>query len=79
MPIQTACIPKRLPCRRPVVELCRQTAHVTDAIVRAARERSLPGLRHAVELAPTIVDKRAGLEALHACVQAHADLLPTYN
>ncbi len=62
----------------PVAELCRQTAAVTDAIVRAAKERSLPVLHHAIELDPTIVDKRAGMEALHACIHAHADLLPVF-
>ena len=62
-----------------VAAMCRQTAAVTDAIVRAARERSLTGLHQAVELDPTILDKRAGCEALDTCVQAHADLLPAYH
>ena len=71
--------PERVELPPSVADLCRQTARVTDAIVRAARERSLPGLHQAVELDPTILDKRAGCEAIDACVQAQADLLPTYH
>ena len=84
--VETACDadanglhPETVALPPPVAELCRQTATVSDVIVRAATERNLTGLRYAVELDPTIVDKRAGVEALLACVQAHADLLPTYN
>ena len=62
-----------------VAQFCKETAAVTDAIVRAARERSLTELHHAVELDPTIVDKRAGCEAIDACIRAHADLLPAYH
>ena len=63
----------------PVAALCQRTALVTDTIVRAARERSLALLHAAVELDPTILDKRAGCTAVDACVHAHADLLPAYH
>ena len=56
-----------------------RTAAVTDAIVRAARERRRDLLAEAVALDPTILDKAAGREALTACLAAHSDLLPVYS
>jgi alpha-galactosidase/6-phospho-beta-glucosidase family protein len=63
----------------PITPAIQHTATVTDTIVRAARERSRALLYEAVELDPTILDKRAGAEAVDACLQAHADLLPAYR
>jgi hypothetical protein len=31
-----------------------------------------------VELDPTVMDKKAGVEAIDSCLVAHADLLPEY-
>jgi alpha-galactosidase/6-phospho-beta-glucosidase family protein len=70
---QTVSLPKAV---RPY---CEQAARVTDTIVRAARERSRARLYEAVELDPTILDKRAGRQAIDACLNAHADLLPAYT
>jgi F0F1-type ATP synthase alpha subunit len=60
---------------------------VTDAIVRAAEKRRRRPLHHAVELDPTIIDspRRTGIRAIDACLpvgmaclEAHADELPTF-
>jgi alpha-galactosidase len=71
--------PRRLELPEEIVPLCRQTAEVTGAIVRAARERSRALLRKAAQLDPVIVDKKAGWIALQACLEAHADVLPQYT
>lgn len=70
-------LPVRLPCG--VVPYCQRTALVTDTIVRAARQRSRSLLAAAVELDPTITDKRAGWAAVRECLAAHADILPRYD
>jgi len=62
-----------------VAPYCERAARVTDAIVRAASERSRKLLREAVELDPTILDKRAGMQGVNACLEAHADLLPVFG
>ena len=71
--------PVRLPAA--VATLCASTAQVTNAIVRAWRERSLKGLHEVVELDPTIVPvkKAPAWEALRECLQAHADVLPRFE
>ena len=51
---------------------------VTDTIVRAALTRSRELVRRAVELDPTVVDKQAGIAAMEALLEAHADVLPAY-
>jgi alpha-galactosidase/6-phospho-beta-glucosidase family protein len=61
-----------------VLPYCTRTAAVTDMIVRAALERSRKKLREALELDPTVTDKKAGWQALEACLTAHADLLPRF-
>ncbi len=69
------------PCVLPPLaeDLCHRTAAVTDAIVRAGHTHSSMALREAVELDPTLVNKTAGWQALQACVNAHADLLPEFG
>jgi alpha-galactosidase len=57
---------------------CQRTAEVTDAIVRAALDRSRALVREAAERDPTITDKSAGVAALDECLAAHADVLPEY-
>lgn len=66
--------PVRLPDA--VLPLARRAAAVTAAIVAAARTRRRALLREAVNLDPTIRDKRAGWAAIEACLAAHADLIP---
>ena len=53
-------------------------AAVTDTIVRAALTRSRALVRRAVELDPTVIDKRTGIAAMDALLSAHADVLPAY-
>jgi alpha-galactosidase len=62
-----------------LLPLLRQTARVTDTLVRAARWSSLELLREVVELDPTITDKAAGWRAVEECLRAHADVLATYS
>ncbi len=62
-----------------VLALCQRTALVTDTIVRAWEQRSRAILHQAVELDPTILDKSAGMIAIDACLQAHADILPAFG
>ncbi len=71
--------PARVTLPEPVAPYVRRAADVTDAIVKAARTRSRAHLREAVALDPTIEDKDAGMAALDACLEAHADLLPPYR
>jgi alpha-galactosidase len=61
------------------VALTRRAAEVTDAIVRAARNRSRSELHRAVEMDPTISDKSAGRLAIDECLKVHADVLPSYK
>jgi alpha-galactosidase len=61
------------------LRLSQSAARVTAAIVRAARERNRGLLKEAVELDPTITDKRAGWAAVEQCLAAHADVLPAYT
>jgi len=72
-------VPQAVELPASVLPYGERTARVTDAIVRAAAARSRRLLREAVELDPTILDKRAGLEAVNACLEAHADLLPAFG
>jgi alpha-galactosidase len=58
-----------------LVELTARTASVTDAIAVAARGRKMFQLEKVVALDPIITDKKKGLNALSACLNAHADLL----
>jgi alpha-galactosidase len=62
-----------------VLPLCERTAQVTDTIVRAARTRNRALVHEAVLLDPTILDKTAGIQAIDACLNAHADMLPAYS
>jgi len=71
--------PQTVPLPEPVQPFCASAARVTDAIVRAARERSLARLHEAIDQDPTILDKPAGQRAIEACLNAHADLLPAYR
>lgn len=77
----TADGPRSIPLSLPptVAPYCTAAAGVSDAIVRAARERRRDLVHTAVDLDPTVTDKAAGRAALDACLEAHADLLPTYT
>ncbi len=75
----TGPIPQRVDLPAPVVPACRWTAMVTDTIVRAARLRRKCLIHEAIELDPTILDKRAGIQAMEECLKAHADVLPGYH
>ena len=71
--------PQQIVLPEPIVPLCDCTAHVTDTIVRAALNRSKSLVHEAVDLDPTILDKKAGREAIDLCLSAHSDLLPAYR
>jgi alpha-galactosidase len=71
--------PRVVPLPPPALPLSLRTAAVTDAIARAALGRSRRLLREAVDLDPTIGDKTRGFQAVTACLEAHADLLPEYT
>lgn len=62
-----------------VVPLCQRTALVTDIIVQAALQRSRAFVHRAVELDPTVLDTAAGIRAIDACLDVHADLIPCYS
>jgi alpha-galactosidase len=72
-------VPKQVTLPEPVVNISRQTAAVTNAIVRAAREKRRSLVHEAVQMDPTVLDKRAGIEAIDICLLAHSDLLPVYS
>ena len=71
--------PRRVRLPKVVQPLCLHAAQVTDAIVRAAMTRQLKQVHRAVELDPTILDKKAGIAAMDECLKAHADVLPVYS
>lgn len=71
--------PRTLALPGSVAGLSQSAAGLTDTIVKAYRQRRRALVRQAVELDPTIVDKRAGLIALDECLRAHADVLPAFN
>ena len=62
-----------------VLPLCQRTALVTDTIVQAALQHSRALVHRTVELDPTVLDKAAGIRAINACLEAHADMLPYYQ
>jgi len=72
-------VPERIELPAAVLPYARRTARVTDTIVRAARGRKRSLVHEAVELDPTILDTKAGLAAIDACMKAHAALLPPYD
>ena len=59
--------------------LCERTALVTDTIVQAWQHRSRTILHQAIDLDPTVIDKAAGILAIDACLEAHADLVPAFG
>ncbi len=61
-----------------VLPLTLRTAKVSDTLVQAALERRRDLVYLVIELDPTIEDKAAGLQAIDACLEAHADVLPQY-
>ena len=61
-----------------IASLCSATAEVSHALVSAACRRSRSLLARAVELDPTILDKKRGMLAVAACMQAHADLIGSW-
>ena len=71
--------PRTVDLPEPVLDYCRPTAAVHDAIVRSAMQRKRRLVHEAVELAPTILDKPSGLRAIDECLAAHADILPAYE
>lgn len=72
-------VPRRIRLPKEIQPYCLRTAQVTDAIVRAATERRRQSVHRAVELDPTILDKKAGRAAVDECLKAHADVLPKYE
>ena len=84
--VETPCVvtqdglhPQQITLPETVLPLTQRTARVSDTIVRAALERKRSLVHLAVELDPTIEDKGAGLRAIDACLEAHADVLPQYD
>jgi alpha-galactosidase len=71
--------PRHVRLPEAVQPLAANAAAVTDAIVRAALDRSTRKLAVAVELDPTITDKSAGWRGLQQCLRAHQDVLPRYE
>ncbi len=72
-------IPQTVLLPETVLPLCQRTALVTDTIVQAALQHSRALVHRAVELDPTVLDTAAGLRAIDACLEAHADMLPYYQ
>jgi alpha-galactosidase len=68
LPLPAKCLPYAL-----------SAAAVTEAIVRGARERKRDLVHLAVELDPTVLDKKAGVAAIDELLRVHADLLPEYS
>lgn len=62
-----------------VLPLCQRTAQVTDTIVQAALQHKRVLVHQATELDPTVLDKAAGIRAIDACLDVHADILPHYT
>lgn len=84
--VETPCIvtsegvmPQTVVLPEAVVPLCQRTALVTDIIVQAALQRSRAFVHRAVELDPTVLDTAAGIRAIDACLDVHADLIPCYS
>ena len=71
--------PRTIALPEEVVPLCQRTALVTDTIVQAALQQSRALVHRAVELDPTVLDTAAGIRAIDACMEAHADMLPYYS
>jgi len=76
---QTGIIPQEVVLPESVLPLCQHTALVTDTIVQAALRQNRDLVHLAVELDPTVLDTRAGIRAIDACLAAHADMLPYYR
>lgn len=72
-------VPRKIVLPRGIRPLCLRTAQVTAAIVRAGAARRRKLVHHAVELDPTVIDKKAGCTAIDECLKAHADVLPAYE
>lgn len=62
-----------------VVPYCLRTLAVTDMIVQAGVQKRMALVNSAIELDPTITDKSAAQVALGACLQAHEDLIGTFD
>lgn len=72
-------VPQTVTLPEMVLSYCQRTALVTDTIVQAALQQSRTLVHRAVELDPTILDKEAGMRAIDACLNIHADVLPHYQ
>ena len=84
--VETPCIvtkegivPQTVVLPETVLPLCQRTALVTDTIVQAALQHSRALVHRAIELDPTVLDIAAGILAIDACLEAHADMLPLYQ
>ena len=84
--VETSCLvdengpqPETVTLPETVLPYCASAAQVTNAIVRAAHQRSRALVHEAIRLDPTVLDKDAGIAAIDVCLEAHADLLPTYS
>ncbi len=71
--------PQLSPLPDAVVPLTARTAHVHDLVVQGMMTRSKSLLYQALELDPTVTDKKACVNALEGCLEAHSDILPNYN
>jgi len=72
-------VPQTVTLPEIVLPYCQRTALVTDTIVQAALQHSRALVHRAVELDPTVLDTAAGLRAIDACLDIHADVLPHYQ
>jgi alpha-galactosidase/6-phospho-beta-glucosidase family protein len=71
--------PRRVDLPDAALEACSRVSAATEAIVQAALQRSLDGLRECCELDPAIRSPKIAFDALQHCLHAHEDLLPSYH
>jgi alpha-galactosidase len=70
--------PKTIKLPESVEPHCRLATEVTDTIVKAGLSGRRELAHKALELDPTVVDKKAGAETLDEILAAHADVLPRF-
>lgn len=71
--------PQLSPLPEAVAPLTTRTAQVHDLVVQGIMTRNKAPLYRALELDPTVTDKKACIRALGGCLQAHSDILPSYS
>jgi alpha-galactosidase len=70
--------PEQVSLPEAVLPFTLRAAQVSDTIVHAALKHDRQLVYQAIELDPTIEDKVAGRQAIDACLNVHADILPQY-